>query len=57
MSDKLEFVKLLAELEACLVSIEESNLAEVEWSTADIRRTCQAGYKLMDDVYQKLGYK
>lgn len=57
MSDKLEFVKLLAELEACLVSIEESNLAEVERSIADIRRTSQAGYKLIGDIYQKLGYK
>ena len=57
MNDKIELVKLLAELEACLVSVEESHLAEVERSIADIRRICQAGYKLMDDVYQKLGYK
>ena len=57
MNDKIELVKLLAELEACLVSVEESHLTEVERSIADIRRICQAGYKLMDNVYQKLGYK
>ena len=57
MDDKLEVLKLLAELEACLVSIEETELVEIERTLANTRRTCQAGYKVMDDIYKKLGYK
>ena len=57
MEDKLEVLKLLAELEACLVSIEETELVEIERTLANTRRTCQAGYKVMDDIYKKLGYK
>ena len=57
MDNKLEALKLLAELEACLVSIEETELPEIERNIANIRRTCQAGYKVMDNIYKKLGYK
>ena len=57
MDDKLEVLKLLAELEACLVSIEETELVEIERTIDNTRRTCQAGYKVMDDIYKKLGYK
>ncbi len=57
MKDKLEVLKLLAELEACLVSIEETELVEIERTLANTRRTCRAGYKVMDDIYKKLGYK
>jgi hypothetical protein len=57
MKNKLEVLKLLAELEACLVSIEEIELSEVERTLANTRRICRAGYKVMDDIYQKLGYK
>ena len=57
MDDKLEVLKLLAELEACLVSIEETELVEIERTLANTRRICQAGYKVMDDIYKKLGYK
>ena len=57
MDNKLELLKLLAELQACLDSIEEIELVEIERTLANTRRICQAGYKLMDDVYQKLGYK
>jgi len=57
MKNKLEVLKLLAELEACLVSIEEIELSEIERTLANTRRICQAGYKVMDDLHQKLGYK
>ena len=57
MDEKNELPKLLAELEACLVSIEETELPEIERTIANIRRTCQAGYKVMDDIHKKLGYK
>ena len=57
MDNKLELLKLLAELEACLVFIEETELSEIERSLANTRRTCQAGYKVLDDIYKKLGYK
>ena len=57
MDDKLEVLKLLAELEACLDSIEETELVEIERTLANTRRLCRAGYKVFDDVYRKLGYK
>ncbi|GAG55986.1 unnamed protein product [marine sediment metagenome] len=57
MDDKIEVLKLLAELEACLVSIEETELAEIDHTLANTRRICRAGYKVMDDIYKKLGYK
>jgi hypothetical protein len=57
MEKKIEILKLLAELEACLVSIEEIELSEIERTLANTRRICRAGYKVMDDIYQKLGYK
>jgi len=57
MDNKLEVHKLLAELEACLVSIEEIELSEIERTLANARSVCRAGYKVMDDVYKKLGYK
>jgi hypothetical protein len=57
MDNKLEVLKLLAELEACLDSIEETDLSEIERTLANSRRICRAGYKVMDDIYKKLGYK
>ena len=47
MDDKLEVLKLLAELEACLVSIEETELVEIESTLANTRRICRAGYKVI----------
>ena len=57
MGNKLEVIKLLAELEACMVSIEETELVEIDRTLANTRRLCRAGYKVLDDVYKKLGYK
>ena len=57
MGNKLEVIKLLAELEACMVSIEETELTEIERTIANTRRLCRAGYKVLDDIYKKLGYK
>ena len=56
MGNKLEVIKLLAELEACMVSIEETELVEIDRTLANTRRICRAGYKVFDDVYKKLGY-
>ena len=52
MKAKLEFLKNFAELEACLVSIEEDKQA-----TEDIRRICKAGYSLLDEIYAQLDSK
>jgi len=57
MGNKLEVIKLLAELEACMVSIEETELVEIDRTLANTRRLCRAGYKVLDDIYKKLGYK
>lgn len=57
MDDKLEVLKHLAELEACMVSIEETELAEIDRTLANTRRLCRAGYKVFDDIYKQLGYK
>jgi hypothetical protein len=57
MNNKLEVLKLLAELEACMVSIEETELAEIDRTHANTRRICRAGYKVLDDIYEQLGYK
>jgi len=57
MGNKLEVIKLLAELEACMVSIEETELVEIDRTLANTRRICRAGYKVLDDIYKKLGYK
>ncbi len=57
MDDKLEVLKHLAELEACMVSIEETELAEIDRTLANTRRICRAGYKVLDDIYKRLGYK
>ena len=57
MDNKLEVLKLLAELEACMVSIEETELVEIDRTLANTRRICRAGYKVLDDIYKKLGYK
>ena len=56
MGNKLEVIKLLAELEACMVSIEETELVEIDRTLANTRRLCRAGYKVLDDIYKKLGY-
>jgi len=57
VDNKLELLKLLAELQACLDSIEEIELVEIERTLANTRRICRAGYKVLDDIYKKLGYK
>ena len=57
MDEKLEVLKLLAELGACLDSIEETELVEIERTLSNTRRIRRAGYKVMDDIYKKLGYK
>ena len=57
MDNKLELLKLLAELQACLDSIEEIELVEIERTLANTRRLCRAGYKVLDDIYKQLGYK
>jgi len=57
MGNKLEVIKLLAELEACMVSIEETELVEIDRTLANTRRLCRAGYKVLDDIYKQLGNK
>ena len=52
MKAKLELLKNLAELEACLVSIEED-----EQASGDIPHNCRAGYALLDEIYAQLDLK
>lgn len=52
MDAKLDLLKNFAELEACLVSIEENKQA-----SEDIRRNCRAGYSLLDEIYGQLDLK
>ena len=52
MKAKLELLKNFAELEVCLVSIEED-----EKASEDIRRNCRAGYTLLDEIYTQLDLK
>jgi hypothetical protein len=49
MDSKHELLKKFAELEACLVSIEENKQV-----SEDIRRVCRAGYSLLDEIYAQL---
>ena len=52
MKAKVELLKDFAELEACLVSIEAAAS-----TNEDIRRNCQAGYSLLDEIYAQLDLK
>ena len=52
MKAKLELLKNFAELEVCMVAIEEDQQAN-----RDIRRNCRAGYALLDEIYTQLGLK
>ena len=52
MKAKLEFLKNFAELEVCLVSIEEDKQAN-----KDIRRFCRAGSAILDEIYAQLDLK
>ena len=52
MDAKLDLLKNFAELEACLVSIEEDKP-----TSEDTRRFCQAGYALLDEIYAQLDLK
>ncbi len=57
MDDKPEVLKLHTDLEACHVSIDETELVEIERTLSNIHRNCRTGYKVMDDIYKKLVYK
>jgi hypothetical protein len=52
MDAKIDLLKNFAELEACLVSIEENKQA-----SKDIRRLCRVGYSLLDEIYSQLELK
>ena len=52
MDQKLGLLKDFAELEVCLDSIEEAAS-----TNEDIRRKCQAGYSLLDEIYAQLDLK
>ena len=52
MDAKHDLLKNFAELEACLVSIEEN-----KQDTEDIRRICKAGYSLLDEIYAQMDLK
>ena len=57
MNKKMELIQNLAELGACLIDIEEIELKEVERSITDIRRICNAGHAILDEVYDQLDLK
>ena len=57
MDKKIELIKNLAEANACLLEIEESELKHIERAVDDIRRICNAGYILMEEVYEQLDLK
>ena len=41
-----------------LISVKyRGELVEIERTLANTRRICRAGYKVLDDIYKKLGYK
>ena len=52
MKAKHDLLKNLAELEVCLISVEEN-----EQASEDIRRNCRAGYSLLDEIYAQLDLK
>jgi len=52
MKAKLELLKNFAELEICLVSIEEDQQA-----SEDIRRNCRVGSAILDEIYAQLDMK
>jgi len=52
MKAKLDLLKNFAELEVCLVSIEED-----EQASEDIRRNCRVGVAILDEIYVQLDLK
>ena len=52
MKAKLDLLKNFAELEVCLVSIEED-----QQSSEEMRRNCQAGVAILDIIYSQLDLK
>ena len=52
MKSKHNLLKNLAELEVCLVAIQEDQQA-----SEDIRRNCRAGTAILDKIYAQLDLK
>jgi len=52
MKTKLDLLKNFAELEVCLVSIEDDQQASEE-----MRRNSRAGSAILDEIYSQLGLK
>ena len=55
MTKQKPIEQLLAELEGCLTLVEEVELPTLEESLLKIRKTCQAGFEVSQEVHERLG--